>query len=70
MRTPSLWRAAIDALWVHRRSAWYRRPPFLPLPDRQWIEWRAVTVYGRAQVPEPDHVIDWLTWRREFTVVS
>jgi hypothetical protein len=26
---------------------WYRRPPFLPVPPRDYIRWRLRTAYGK-----------------------
>jgi hypothetical protein len=31
---------------VHVPPRWWRRPPFLPLPDRGWIRFRLETAYG------------------------
>jgi hypothetical protein len=32
--------------WIFRNRKWYRRPPFLPLPPRNYLEWRIETAYG------------------------
>ncbi len=57
-----LWRAA----WVFRRRAWWRRPPFLPLPDGEYLRWRMYTAYAdEAAVPPVDDVIRFARWRRE-----
>jgi hypothetical protein len=26
---------------------WYSRPPFLPLPPRDYLDWRLKTAYGK-----------------------
>jgi hypothetical protein len=50
---------------VHVPSGWYRRAPFLPVPDRAWLRFRLVTAYGDpGHAPEPDDVITWLEWSR------
>jgi hypothetical protein len=28
---------------------WYRRPPFLPIPPRKYIQWRLRTAYGKER---------------------
>src|SRR3989449_7783871 len=32
--------------WSFRARDWYRRPPFLPLPPRDYLRWRVFTAYG------------------------
>jgi hypothetical protein len=32
--------------WTFRDRKWYQHPPFLPLPPRQYLEWRIETAYG------------------------
>ena len=42
-------RLAVDLLrlaWSFRARDWYRRPPFLPLPPREYMQWRMFTAYG------------------------
>jgi hypothetical protein len=62
-------RLAVDLLrtaWAFRRRAWFRHPPFLPLPDREYLRWRMYTAYGdEAAVPPVDDVIGFARWRRE-----
>ena len=62
-------RLAIDLLrlaWSFRARRWYRRPPFLPLPPREYIRWRMFTAYGHEDaVPPVDDVVRFATWRRE-----
>lgn len=62
-------RLALDLLqtaWVFRRREWWRRPPFLPLPDREYLRWRMYTAYGHEDaVPPVDDVVSFARWRRE-----
>ncbi|MFZ5624345.1 MAG: hypothetical protein ACOY71_07920 [Gemmatimonadota bacterium] len=62
-------RLAVDLLktaWAFRRLDWWRRPPFLPLPDPTYIRWRMHTAYGDEDaVPPVDDVIRFARWRRE-----
>src|SRR3989442_1649579 len=42
-------RLAVDLLrlaWSFRARGGFRRPPFLPLPPREYLRWRMVTAYG------------------------
>src|SRR2546426_1064823 len=62
-------RLAVDLLrlaWSFRARGWYRHPPFLPLPPREYIRWRMFTAYGdEAAVPPLEDVVRFARWRRE-----
>lgn len=62
-------RTASDLLrtaWAFRRREWWRRPPFLPLPDRTYLRWRMYTAYGHEEaVPPLEDVLGFARWRRE-----
>jgi hypothetical protein len=62
-------RLAIDLLrtaWAFRRREWWRKAPFLPLPDPVYLRWRMYTAYGHeAAVPPADEVRHFARWRRE-----
>lgn len=62
-------RLGIDLLrtgWAFRRRAWWRRAPYLPIPDRRYLRWRMYTAYGSEDaVPPVDDVIRFARWRRE-----
>jgi hypothetical protein len=62
-------RLALDLVrlaWSFRARAWYRRPPFLPLPPRDYLEWRMFTAYGDEHaVPPVEDVVRFARWRRE-----
>jgi hypothetical protein len=66
-RRPDLW---ITAFRQARRTAangWWRRPPFLPLPSREYLAFRSLTQYGETQrPPRPEDVVDYLAWCREW----
>ena len=65
MVRPRLWATALRQ--VHRLAprGWWRRPPFLPIPDRGYSAFRKVTQYGDADhPPEVDDVLVWLEWCR------
>jgi len=49
--------------WRFRARDWYRRFPFLPLPDRAYVRWRMYTAYGdESAVPSADDVERYATW--------
>lgn len=62
-------RLAVDLVrlaWSFRARGWWRRPPFLPLPPREYVRWRMFTAYGDvAAVPPVEDVIRFARWRRE-----
>lgn len=62
-------RLALDLLrtaWAFRRREWWKRPPWLPLPDRTYLRWRMYTAYGDENaVPPMIDVIRFARWRRE-----
>lgn len=62
-------RTALDLVrlvWSFRARDWYRRPPFLPLPPREYVRWRMFTAYGDEDaIPPVDDVVRFARWRRE-----
>ena len=62
-------RLAVDLLrlaWSFRARDWWRRPPFLPVPPREYMRWRMFTAYGDADaIPPVDDVVNFARWRRE-----
>ena len=62
-------RLALDLVrtaWAFRRREWWRRAPFLPLPDRTYLRWRTYTAYAdESAVPPADDVVRFARWRRE-----
>ena len=50
---PSLWPTAVRQWWRLAPSRWWRRPPFLPVPTREYLRFRLVTQYGDTRTP-PD----------------
>lgn len=66
LRRPSLWPTALVELRRFVPDAWWRRRPFLPVPDRRLLRFRLVTQYGTPDHrPEPDDLITWLRWCRD-----
>ena len=72
--------ALIEALrccWCFRdRRGWWRKFPFLPLPARDFIEWRISIVYGvdaREALTTWQFIKDtygFLLWRRQMRIIA
>jgi len=62
-------RLALDLLktaWAFRRHRWWATAPFLPLPDRTYLQWRMYTAYADEHaVPPVQDVVRFARWRRE-----
>jgi hypothetical protein len=65
VRHPRIWGEAMRAAPSFARRGWWRKPPFLPLPDPEYVAWRVATAYGSAngRIP-PDDIVAYLEWRR------
>jgi hypothetical protein len=65
LRRPSLWLEGLRASAALARPGWYRRPPFLPIPESQYLSWRLYTAYGQSDVAAMPHdVVSYLQWRK------
>ncbi len=61
---PGLWLEALRAVVALVPRRWWRKPPFLPLPDRRYLAWRIATAYGRPDAPvASDDLVAFLRWR-------
>ncbi len=68
---PVLWGTAVRQLLVLAVDGWYRRPPYLPLPDRDYFRFRMQTAYGDAdRDPEPADLVTYLHWCRAWPRVT
>ncbi|NJD11542.1 MAG: hypothetical protein FIB01_14285 [Gemmatimonadetes bacterium] len=66
LRRPLLIGPMLHAAWRFRARGWWRRPPFLPLPPRAYLQWRLETAFGAGGgMPEPAQVERYLRWARE-----
>lgn len=65
---PSLWWTGLRQAFVLAGRGWWRRPPFLPLPARDYLRFRIETAYGGAgdQEPAPRDLVTYLRWCRHF----
>ena len=65
VRRPDLWWAALATAGRLAAPGWWRRPPYLPLPDADLWSFRMVTAYGTTDArPEPADVVAYLEWCR------
>lgn len=65
---PSLWRVAAKQLRLFARPGWWRRAPFLPLPDRCYLGFRLQTMYGSDGGIRTGDLIAWLRWCETIAV--
>lgn len=62
-RRPRLWPAALRQARVLVPAGWWRRRPFLPVPDAAWLRFRMTTAYGQAAAPlDVEDLLTWLAW--------
>ena len=66
---PSLWGIAVVQVFRLARTGWWRRPPFLPVPDRDYLQFRLETQYGDPNHPiSSADVVAYLRWCRATNV--
>jgi hypothetical protein len=66
---PSLWGIAAVQVFRLARRGWWRRPPFIPVPDRDYLRFRLETQYGDPDHPiEPGDIVAYLRWCRTTNV--
>lgn len=64
---PWLWWTAVVQVVRLAPPGWWRRRPFLPLPDRDYLAFRLQTMYGDpAHAPEPGDLVAYLDWCRRY----
>jgi len=67
LKRPRLWLTAVGAAFAFAPSDWWRRPPFLPVPDDEFIRWRTATAYGCDDAGlVTEDVVAYLEWRQRF----
>ena len=64
-RRPALWWTAIRLLLRIARPRWWRRPPFVPVPDPAYLRFRLETAYGPRGVVQVEDLLAYLSWCRE-----
>lgn len=64
---PSLALDLLRVAWRFRSLDWYRRAPFLPIPDRDYMAWRMHTAYGdHHAVPPVADIERYARWTRDI----
>lgn len=62
-RRPDLWWAAASLAVKHRRDGWWRRAPYLPVPDASWLAFRRETAFADPEgLPTPHELTEYLEW--------
>ncbi|HOT81550.1 MAG TPA: hypothetical protein PKY13_16270 [Microthrixaceae bacterium] len=71
LRHPDLWGTALRQTRLLARPGWWRRPPFLPVPDPEYLRFRLLTAYGGdgTAAPDPSDLIAYLRWCRAYPQV-
>jgi hypothetical protein len=59
---PMLWWPALRQCARLAPLGWWRRWPFLPLPDSGVVEFRLMTAYGSQGTPKAQDLIGYLRW--------
>jgi hypothetical protein len=69
---PLLWGTALRQMHFLAPSGWWRRAPFLPLPDPAYMRFRIVTAYGGdgSAEPKPSDLITYLRWCRSWPAAT
>lgn len=63
LRNPAVARDLLRVAWRFRSRHWWRRPPFLPVPDAEYVRWRMHTAYGdHDAIPPADDVVRYARW--------
>jgi hypothetical protein len=67
VRRPSLWLTAVRQAFRLAPNGWWRRAPFLPIPDERYMRFRLETQYGNAMhSTEPRDLVTYLAWCRSY----
>ena len=67
VRRPSLWLTALVQMFRLAPNGWWRRAPFLPVPDERYLQFRMETQYGDAMhSTEPRDLVTYLAWCRSY----
>ncbi|MFM7047602.1 MAG: hypothetical protein ACKOXX_06865 [Actinomycetota bacterium] len=67
LRRPSLWVTAVRQMFRLAPNGWWRKAPFLPLPDERYLRFRLETQYGDAMhSTEPRDLLTYLAWCRSY----
>jgi hypothetical protein len=63
IRSPSTAAALLGVAWRFRQRGWFKRFPFVPIPDRDYVKWRMLTAYGDPDaIPPAADVVRYARW--------
>lgn len=63
LRRPGLWATALKQSFALAPNKWWRRAPFLPIPDKPYLNFRLQTAYGDSESePVADDIVTYLEW--------
>ncbi len=67
-RRPDLWLTGARTVVTLAPRGWWRRAPFLPIPDNGWMHFRLETAYGGdgSGPMRGEDLVTFLEWKREF----
>ena len=64
-RRPALWGEGLRTLVALAPRGWWKRSPFLPVPDESYARWRIATSSGDPDADiQVEELISYLQWRR------
>ena len=67
VRHPGLAWEALRLAVATAPPGWFRKPPFAPLPEPEYRDWRLATAYGSpGGTPTEREVEEFLRWRRDL----
>ncbi len=67
LKHPNLWLTALRTLWSFSHPNWWKKKPFLPLPDQKWLSFRLKTAYGNnTDEINGQDLLAWLQWRKDY----
>ena len=61
---PQLWGTVVRLGLEAAPAGWWRRAPYLPIPERAFVELRLSTAYGASGRPRSSEVVEYLEWVR------
>jgi hypothetical protein len=64
-KEPRLWPTAAAQAGRLAPPGWWRRAPFLPVPDAEYLRFRLDTQYGATGDPDPEDLVTYLRWCRD-----